>query len=260
MEERRGLAIRAFNDYVDSFAELSEDQLKNFDIKRKHSLRVADIALMLAKNMELNETEIHLAYLIGLFHDVGRFKQLIEYNTFDDAKSVDHAELSVEVLTGINFFRRLGEGDEALIIKAISQHNKFTLAKNNSDKERLFSQLIRDADKLDILHVITNYYANPKAEPNHTLTWEKPKGSTVSKLVSKQVLSGALVAKEYIENELDIKVMQLSWAYDLNYRSSFELIVEKRYLEKIYSSMPKNDVVIEIYRKLKVFVENKLIA
>ena len=54
--------------------------------------------------------------------------------------------------------------------------------------------------------------------------------------------------------------MQLSWVYDLNYRPSFELMMEKRYLEKIYNSMPKNDTVIEIYRKVKVFVENKFIA
>ncbi|QIA08909.1 HD domain-containing protein [Draconibacterium halophilum] len=260
MEERTELAIRKFNDYVDSFTGLSEDQLQNFEIKKNHSYRVADLALVLAKNMELNETEAHLAYLIGLYHDIGRFKQLKEYNTFNDSKSVDHAELAVEILKESDFFENLDEGQVELILLAIRQHNKLGLTKKMTDKERLFAKLIRDADKLDILRVITDYYTNPKTTPNHTLTWEMPKGGTVSKDVSKQILKGALVAKESITNELDIKVMQLSWVYDLNYRPSFELMMEKRYLEKIYNSMPKNDTVIEIYRKVKVFVENKLIA
>jgi len=260
MEEKTGLAIKKFNDYIDSFTGLSEEQLTNFEIKKNHSLRVADLALLLAKNMELNETEAQLAFFIGLFHDIGRFRQLKEYNTFNDAKSVDHAELGIDVLQQGDFFNDLDEGQEELILLAIGQHNKLGLTKDMTDKERLFAKLIRDADKLDILRVITDYYSNPKATPNHTLTWEMPKGVSVSKDVLKQILKGALVAKESITNELDIKVMQLSWVYDLNYRPSFELMMEKRYLEKIYNSMPKNDTVIEIYRKVKVFVENKFIA
>ena len=260
MEKRAGLATKKFNEYVNSFSGLSEDQVKNLEIKREHSFRVADIATMLAERMELNENETYLAFLIGLCHDIGRFKQLKEYNTFNDVKSADHADYAVEILKESNFFDDLDEGQINLILLAISQHNKLGLPKKMSDKERLFAQLIRDADKLDILRVITDYYSNPKATPNHTLTWEMPKGSAVSPKVSKQILKGDLVSKDTVINELDIKVMQLSWVYDLNYRPSFELMVENRYLDKIYNSMPKNDTVIEIYRKVKVYIENKVIA
>ena len=254
------MALRKFNDYVDSFSGLSEDQVKNLEIKREHSFRVAGLAEILAGKMELNETETYLAFFIGLFHDIGRFKQLEEYNTFNDAKSVDHADYAVEILKESNFLQDLDEEQSNLILLAISQHNKLGLPKKMSDKERLFAQLIRDADKLDILRVITDYYSNPKATPNHTLTWEMPKGVAVSPKVSKQILNGGLVSKETVSSDLDIKVMQLSWVYDLNYRPSFELMVEKRYLDKIYNSMPKNDTVIEIYRKVKVYIENKVIA
>ncbi|MDX8341001.1 HD domain-containing protein [Draconibacterium sp. IB214405] len=260
MEKRADLALKKFNDYVDSFSGWSEDQIKNLEIKREHSFRVAQLATMLAGKMELNETETYLAYLIGLFHDIGRFKQLKEFNTFNDAKSVDHADYAVEILKENNFFEDLDEGQINLILLAISQHNKLGLSKKMSDKERLFAQLIRDADKLDILRVLTDYYTNPKATPNHTLTWEMPRGVAVSPKVSKQILNGDLVSKDTVASELDIKVMQLSWVYDLNYRQSFEVMVENRYVDKIYNSMPKNDTVIEIYRKIKVYIENKVIA
>jgi hypothetical protein len=52
---------------------------------------------------------------------------------------------------------------------------------------------------------------------------------------------------------MDVKIMQLSWVFDINFKSSIEMIFQNRYLEKIYSSLPKNDTVIEIYRKIKVF-------
>ncbi|WP_321372195.1 HD domain-containing protein [uncultured Draconibacterium sp.] len=260
MEKRAALALEKFNKYIDSFTGLGEDQIINLKIKKEHSVRVAGLAEMLAGRMELNETETYLAFLIGLFHDIGRFKQLEEYNTFNDVKSVDHADYGVEILKENNFFEYLDEGQVNIILLAISQHNKLGLPKKMSDKERLFAQLIRDADKLDILRVITDYYSNPKATPNHTLTWEMPKGSAVSPKVSKQILKGDLVSKDTVINELDIKVMQLSWVYDLNYRPSFELMVENRYLDKIYNSMPKNDTVIEIYRKVKVYIENRVIA
>jgi hypothetical protein len=118
--------------------------------------------------------------------------------------------------------------------------------------------------KIIILRLIRKYnwyyYSNPKATPNHTLTWEMPKGIAVSSAVAKQILSGSLVSKEKIENELDIKVMQLSWVYDVNFKASIEIMMKNRFLEKIYNSMPKNDKVIEIFRKVKVYTDNKFIA
>ena len=259
MVENVNLSKKQFEEYFNSFTGLSEEQKNNFRIKKDHSFRVADLAYLLAERLKLDEEEKHLAYFIGLFHDIGRFKQLIEYNTFNDAKSVDHAEYSVDVLKQGDFCDGLTEQQVELVFLAITNHNKRDLPKGLSETAILFARLIRDADKVDIFKVLADYYSNSKAVPNHTLTWEMPKGNTVSGTVSKQVLAGELVSKEKVENELDIKVMQLSWVYDINFKPSFEIIMEKHFLEKIYNSMPKNDTVIEIYRKVKVYSENKFI-
>lgn len=260
MIERVNLSKQKFDTYFESFTGLSEEQKKNFTIKKEHSYRVADLSVLLAEKLNFGEKEKFLAYTIGLFHDIGRFKQLIEYNTFNDAKSVDHAEYSIEVLKEGHFLEDLSEEHVSLTLLAIKYHNKRELPKGLSEDESLFAKLIRDADKLDILKVLTDYYSNSKATPNHTLTWEMPKGNSVSPAVLKQMLAGGLVSKEKLVNELDIKVMQLSWVYDINFKPSFEIVVAKRFLEMIYNSMPKNDGVIEIYRKVKVYTENKFIA
>jgi len=248
-----------FLNYVNSFKNLSAEQTKNFIIKKNHSLRVAKQCLFLATKLDLNDNDRKLVYATGLFHDVGRFRQLVEYHTFHDTKSVDHAELSLQVIQEENFLDVLNENQKQLVFMAIRLHNKFMLPKNLSEDENLFSKILRDADKTDIFRVITDYYTNKKAEPNHTLTWELPKSNSVSASVLKEINNEKLVSKENVKSDVDVKIMQLSWVYDVNFTPSFELILKERFLEKIYSTLPKNDGIIEIYRKVKMFTENKVL-
>lgn len=249
-----------FESYVNSFTGLTPGQQKNFRIKKEHSLRVAENAGRLGKMLNLNSEDWNAVYLSGLFHDIGRFRQLVEFNTFNDNISVDHAQYSVDVLKEKEVFADLSAELQELIYFSILFHNKFQLPKKRKECELLYSKLLRDADKLDILKVLSDYYSDRNQQPNHTLTWELPKSSQVSPKVSREIMAGKLVSKDAVKNQTDVKIMQLSWVYDLNFKPSFELIFEQRLFEKIYNSLPKNDLVLEIYRKVKVYTENKLLA
>ncbi len=167
---------------MDSFRELSEQQKNNFSIKKEHSLRVSQLTLFLAKKLDLPENESKIAFVSGIFHDIGRFGQLIEYNTFDDSKSVDHAEFGVEIIKKEDFLKEIEIGDDDLIYTAIRWHNKLEIPKKLTERELLHAKLLRDADKLDILRVLSEYYSQRNSKPNHTLTWELPKGAKVSDL------------------------------------------------------------------------------
>jgi len=191
---------------------------------------------------------------------LGRFRQLAEFDTFSDEKSVDHAEEAVKILKEESLFNDLMISNKELIFAAILNHNKFKIQEGLTGQEMLHAKLIRDADKLDIFRVLTEYYINRNSKANHTLIWELPKGNSVSPSVSKEILAGKMVTKKNIASEMDVKIMQLSWVYDLNFRASFEFLLKNRYLESVYNSLPKNDLVIEIYRKIKVFAENKIMS
>lgn len=260
MKELQNISINWFNNYVSSFKELTDKQQRNFEIKKEHSLRVADNMIILVEKLELSEEQRQIAYLIGLFHDIGRFKQLAEFDTFSDAKSVDHADLSLKILQETEFFDKLDLVKKNLILTAIQNHNKYRIADGLSEEELLYAKLIRDADKLDIYKVLMEYYAGRKSTVNHALSWDLPKGVAVSTNVAKEVLAGKLVSKNNVLSEMDVKIMQMSWVYDLNFRPTVKLILENRYLEIIYNTLPKNDLVIEIYRKIKVFSENKILT
>lgn len=84
---------RAFDEYVHNY------DLNNYDIsyKYKHSFRVKEISKTLAKYLYLNEDDIKLAEVIGLLHDIGRFKQLELFDSYKD-KNINHGELGVKIL------------------------------------------------------------------------------------------------------------------------------------------------------------------
>jgi putative nucleotidyltransferase with HDIG domain len=260
MEDWIKTATDWFENYCNSFQKLTDQQQLNFSIKKEHSHRVAQIALSLSRKMNWPDEEVKTAFLIGLLHDIGRFKQLVEHSTFNDEKSVDHAELALKILKEVNPFESLGFENQETLFTAIRYHNKFTIENNLSDHEFEHSKLIRDADKLDIFKVLTDYYSKRNGTANHTLTWELQKGTKVSPEVAKEILAGKLVSKKNVLSEIDVKIMQLSWVYDMNYRISAQQLLDSRYLQIIYNSLPKNDLVIDIYRSIKVFAENKILS
>ena len=141
MEEWINLSKTKFDAYFNSFTGLSEEQVKNFKIKKDHSLRVAQMTVHLAEKLELSADDKNLAFFIGLFHDIGRFKQLIEYNTFDDSKSLDHAEHSIEVLKEGQFLDLLDEQQIELALPAIEWHNKKEVPRHFGEEALLFAQI-----------------------------------------------------------------------------------------------------------------------
>ena len=258
MKELIRLSTDWFNKYYETFTELSENHQRIFEIKKEHSLRVADIALLLSDKLEWADDDKKLTFLIGILHDIGRFSQMHEFNTFSDEKSVDHAERAITVIKESGLLETLNISNKEPVFAAILNHNKFKIQDGLTGQQLLHSKLIRDADKLDIYRVLADYYSKRNGDINHTLTWELQKGTVVSPAVAKEILSGKMVSKKNLVSEIDVKIMQLSWVYDLNFRPTFEYLLKHRYLENVYNSMPKNDLVIEIYRKIKVFTENKI--
>ena len=140
--------------------------MQNILIRHKveHTFRVAELSERYAKALGMREEEADLAWLLGLLHDIGRFEQVRRYGTFIDSKSVDHAELSGDLLFREGLIKRFlkeGAAEEGLpedwrIITetAIRQHNKLSLPEALDSRTRQFAEILRDADKTDIFRVI----------------------------------------------------------------------------------------------------------
>ena len=117
-----GKAIEQFIDYTSNYLEYG----KMMKLKVNHTLRVVNLSEKIAKSLNLSEEEINIAKNIGLLHDIGRFEQWKNYNTFKDYVSIDHADLGVSILKKENFIRQFIEDDkyDDIILNSIKYHNK----------------------------------------------------------------------------------------------------------------------------------------
>ena len=128
-------------------------------LKVEHTLRVAELCARIAASIEMSPEDIELAWLLGLLHDIGRFEQVRRFDTFNDRLSVSHAALGVEILfdegEGDSLIRCFldDDRDDELIRTAVALHSAYSLPGALDTRTRTFCELLRDADKIDILKV-----------------------------------------------------------------------------------------------------------
>lgn len=149
-------ALNTFFEYVGAY----EPGNPRIALKVDHSLRVAELSERIAASEGRNGEDVDLAWLLGLIHDIGRFEQVRRYNTFNDAASVNHAALGVEVLfnertDGSMLIRRFVSDDtqDAMVRQVIATHSDYRLPEEQNAQTRFFCDVLRDADKIDIVKV-----------------------------------------------------------------------------------------------------------
>ncbi len=217
-------AKKEFEKYVSNY----NPQNPRIALKIGHIERVAEVSKKIAESLSLSEEEIKLAELIGFFHDIGRFEQVRIANTFSDKESgINHGELSYKVLFENGFIRNFIKDTQYdnIIKKAILNHNKAYIEPNLSEKELLFSQIIRDADKLDIFYTITFdefsaifWYSD--------FTCEK-----ISDIVMHQYEQGHFINYSDICTNADMLLAFYGYIYDLNFESSLKYLAQNQFLD-----------------------------
>jgi len=246
-------------DYMLSFQ--SSDPLihLNYALKREHIHRVVNYSELLAKSIECEDDVLLLSKLAALLHDIGRFDQFQKYQTFNDFISEDHAEIAVQLINAHKWLKDLSEENQTNLIKAVSFHNKIAIPKNERPEVTLLSQILRDADKLDILDLAVKEYSNQNKNRNNSFTLDLENSSTISKLIAKSFIAEKLPNKSDMKTITDFKLIQMAFVFDLNLRESFSIVNKKGYLKQLFETMPKSDQIFELYRKAKIHVENRLI-
>ena len=202
---------------------------ENIERKQKHSLRVMRISEQIAENMGLNKEEITLAALIGLLHDIARFEQYTQYKTFRDIDSIDHGDYGAKILEkDIRKYIVEPQYDE-IIIKAVKNHNKYKIEEGLSDKEELFSKIIRDADKIDIMFETVDMFWKGKEDIIEN--------STITEDVIQQFNQCSLIKRrkgERPENSINKIIVTIAFIFDINYKESFRIIKKEDYINNIF--------------------------
>lgn len=218
-------AKEVFNEYVKNFNP-EDGRIK---LKIEHILRVANYSKQIATNLKLNEEQIQLAELIGIFHDIGRFKQAEKYHTFSDKESgINHAEYSIKVLYEDNLIEKFKVDSKYnhIIKKAVLNHNKATIEDGLEDDELLFAKIIRDADKLDIItHVITEY-------DFESVFWYKEFNcDKINEELIKIMFENHTLDYAKIKNNADQILSFYDMIFDLNFKASLQELLSNNALD-----------------------------
>lgn len=255
------------DEYMKSFYCDDQDVMFGIQMKEKHTGYVTSNARELAKHLQLNEHDVDLAELIGLLHDVGRFRQWQLYKTFVDAQSEDHADLGVKTIQELPFWGMLQADDQKLVLFAIQNHNKKVIAPAPSQRHLLFAKIIRDADKLDIFRVLAPYLTVDSAAEGQSATIQKfmkgPNGDangaagTFAPGFLDKFVNGEQVDYTMIQTNEDRKLVRLMWVYDVNYAWTLRHIQERGYIDAIIANLPRLPKVKLGVERLKAYVAEK---
>lgn len=228
-----------FHDYYKDFYSQDPTIMGMVSLKEKHSLRVAENSHELAANLELSNYEVELAELVGLLHDIVRCEQA-HLKTFRDSPSFDHGDIGAIRLQEADILDSLGSEDKAVVIFAVKNHNK-RIVPPSSPKEKLFTDIVRDADKVDIFRTL------PPVEADHDY----------SLALIKYLLDGQVAPYEEVKTRADLRLIRLGWFYDINYHPTLVTLLREGYAESLLNSLPNYGEFLEIKKTFRRFVSKK---
>lgn len=230
----REAAQKVFDTYVNQF-DVQDDKVR---LKIEHTARVTALCERIARSLQLSEEDVNLAWVMGLLHDVGRFEQLKDFGTFNDAQSIDHAKYGVKLLFDEGHIRDYIEDEtcDDLIRTAIWNHNVFRMPEELTERELLFCQILRDADKIDILRVNVEI----PIETIYNCTTEELKQAIVTEEVLKSFAEEHAVEHRFKKTPVDHVVGHASLVFELVYPISICIVEEQGYLEKILHFSSEN--------------------
>ena len=236
MEIDRERALAAFESYVDGF-DMDDPKVS---LKAEHTYRVADLAERIARAQLAGDEgaasvdrAADLAWLLGLLHDVGRFEQVRTWGTFNDAASASHADLGVKVL--FEGFRGASptirdyvedDSEDELVRTAVALHSSWHLPADQDERTRFYCQVLRDADKLDILQVnctrpVEDIYGYPE---EHMLR------SELSEESASWFWRHSTIPRAARHHPADVLLGHICFIWDLCYPESYRIAVEQGFV------------------------------
>ncbi|MBN2279868.1 MAG: HD domain-containing protein [Candidatus Marinimicrobia bacterium] len=244
-----------FEEYTGRFQSRDTKIQVNFDLKILHTKKVLENAEALCLDLQINAEDIFITRAAALLHDVGRFEQFNKYRTFVDKHSADHAELGLQILDDEAPLAELPDNITNYIRLAIQHHNKLEVPDHLDNQAKFFTRLLRDADKLDIFRVVTEYYEQQKSgHQNEAIVLGLPDNQHYSDHVIEDILNHRIVKSQDLKTINDFKLLQMAWIFDINFVAALNRVHERKYLERIYESLPKDDKINRAYAIINEFV------
>lgn len=239
-------ARKAFKDYISHY----DMSIPSIRLKVIHTYKVVEVSDYLCDQMHLSLEDKHLASLIALLHDIGRFEQWMRFQSFADYKTIDHALFSSQLLFDDGLIREFVEdpSNDDIIKSAIEQHNKYKVDDGFDERTLLFIHLIRDADKLDNFRV----KEDERIEDILYASVDEVNQCHISPEVYQQMYHQELVYAPYRKTLLDMWLSYIAFIYDLYFDVSLKYIRDNHWIDRSFDRLnPIDEKTFQEYQILK---------
>lgn len=235
--------VEEFEKYVNIY-DLTKEKII---LKKNHSIRVMNLCVKYAKKLGFNDEDISLAKVIGLLHDIGRFEQLKEFNSFDDS-NIDHADLGVKILFEEGLIKNFwsNKEDYELIEFAIKNHNKMKIEETTNERYLKFAKLIRDIDKMDIIYLL-GYLSELDTKPINDL---------INPKIINSIKNHELSNYKDIKNINDSIALKFAYTYDINYDECLEEFKQNLYY--FYKQINFDERFKEIFETVNKYIDERI--
>lgn len=256
--EQRNFFQEWAQQHILTFQEADPLHQRSLDLKEEHTFRVCAAIERIASGLGLSENDSRIAFVTALFHDIGRFPQYQKYRTYRDLDSENHAKLSLWELHRHRVLHTLDFAERQLISRAIYFHNRLRLPENLDPKTLLHCQLIRDADKVDILRVMCEHFQMAESLRNPVITLGLGTDTQVREEVYRMLLGGRTMNFGKLKTINELKVLQMSWVFDINFRPTFEILRERDNIGILASTLPDTPLLREALDFINSSIDERL--
>ena len=189
-----------------------------------------------------------------MLHDIGRFEQWKNYQSLEDIGTLDHGDSGYNILKKNNYINKYvkTEEEKTIVLKAVKYHNKYSIPKNLKKREKIFINITRDADKIDILYLLRVGILPIMIE-------DKP----FSKEVYQALMNRKLISQKILKRKVDSTAVKLGFIFDINYPYSLNPMQDHlNYIIEKYKEEATNkkliQQLIEIQEVINSYIEEKI--
>ena len=214
----------AFKEYLKDY-NVNDEKVA---LKIRHTYGVVKASEYLAGAIGLDEDDTNLSRLIALLHDIGRFEQWKLYKTYNDKNSVDHGELSKDILDELDCNELFYiDSEKAYILKESIRYHTKEYDGNDKVLEK-YIKIIKNAD------AYSNVFSTASGMQQIFVSEEGYNKELLDDFTKQKKLH-----KYSYKSKLDRSLMLAACLYYVEYDFLRKEIVSANYFESIYESFSK---------------------
>ena len=212
--------MEKYLEYFINYVTMNYDMGDHLIVERfYHSIRVARIMAVIARKLNMSDEDIILAFKLGLCHDLGRFYEIMLYDGHNSI-GFDHGNYSNRILYDEGFIKYMDINEHQLFQKAIFYHNKKDVPTDLTERESIFVNMLRDADKIDIM-ILSGRVENENFD------------TEPSEEILTSYLNDLPIDIRKMNNDSDRIILHLSFIKDLYYDVSYDIAINDGYLDAL---------------------------